>query len=58
MSTITQTPTKISIKGQDEREISPIKKCSNCDHDKNNVIYIPGYGYISYCSPSCFRQTQ
>ena len=36
----------------------PPKKCEYCDCDKDNTIYVSGYGYIIYCSASCFRQTQ
>lgn len=33
-------------------------KCSTCGQNTNNIIYVCGYGYLTYCSPFCFRQTQ
>jgi hypothetical protein len=32
-------------------------RCHDCGNSRNNMIYIPGQGYITYCSRSCFRDT-
>ena len=35
-----------------------IPKCDDCGYNKNNTIYVTGFGYITYCSASCFRNSQ
>jgi len=31
--------------------------CSTCHKNRDNQIYVPGYGFINYCSIYCFNQT-
>ncbi len=39
-----------------EKEKTPT--CKDCKQPENNIIYVPGYGYVTYCSSRCFKQTQ
>ena len=41
-----------------QQQPSTVPQCCECGQNRDNNIYIPGYGYITYCSAYCFRQTQ
>ncbi len=40
------------------QEKKKIRTCKDCRQPENNIIYVPGYGYVTYCSSICFKQTQ
>ncbi len=34
------------------------RKCLGCHSEFTGYTYVPGMGYMSYCSGSCFRSSQ
>ena len=54
---MSQQNTNIPIEQQSDSKETFVDCCEECGNTKDKLIYMQPYGYVTYCSSRCFRET-